>query len=397
MKKDGRIKTQTVSAVFLFAEGRGPNGSSCVKFVDVSNSEWSLSMIRHCPWIITAGILAACWVFDAAVALHAKPPTARRRRSVIFTRASSSLEPTFKADHVELVRMELEAGARTMVAQVAPAVRVSLGEEFGLTGVDVTGKLVRALRLLGFEYVFDVLAGADVTIVEEASELLVRLRMNLDGDDHAPPLPMFTSCCPGWVSYVEERAPEMIPHLSSCKSPHMMEGSIIKDLFRPNGDETDLSVVSIMPCVRKQGEADRLPFSSSTGARQVDHVLTTVDLAIMIKAAGIKFAALEDSIFDPFMGLGSGAGSIFGVTGTLRKFTVVGALDVSCNLTSVVTSVHPSFKNFARRRGDGGSSSNRCRVCRANCRKQHRQRGPSWHFRGKRAHCCWYTTEAADL
>jgi len=190
-------------------------------------------------------------------------------------------------DHVQLVLHGIAAQKDVMIAQVAPAVRVSLGEEFGLEpGTAVTGKTVAALRELGFHYVFDVLAGADVTIVEEGTELFRRLRANLvDHVEGAAPLPMFTSCCPGWIEYVENQAPEMIPHVSTVKSPHMIEGALVKAFFSTtlNRSSSELEVVSVMPCVRKQGEADRMPFHTVSGAREVDHVINTRELASMIK------------------------------------------------------------------------------------------------------------------
>mmetsp|Transcript_56103 Transcript_56103/g.112404 ORF Transcript_56103/g.112404 Transcript_56103/m.112404 type:complete len:205 (+) Transcript_56103:225-839(+) len=200
-----------------------------------------------------------------------------------------------------------------MIAQVAPAVRVSLGEEFGLpAGTDCTGKLVGALRSLGFHFVFDVLVGADLTIMEEGNELLKRIKGFLAQDPDAAPLPLFTSCCPGWVNYVEASAPECMQHLSTCKSPHMMEGAVLKTAWAEvlQRQASDLCVVSIMPCVRKQGEADRMPFQTLSGARQVDHVLTTVELAHLIKASLGEASFLDlpnEAEFDAFMGVGTGA------------------------------------------------------------------------------------------
>lgn len=224
-------------------------------------------------------------------------------------------------DHVAQLTSDLAAGhKRVMIAQVAPAVRVSLGEEFGLpVGTPVQGKAISALRALGFDYVFDVAAGADLTILEEGSELLHRIVDNLEGKPDARPLPMFSSCCPGWVDFVEKSSSDLIPYVSSCKSPHMMQGAVIKTFFsdvlaRP---EEDLVVTSVMPCVRKQGEADRDLETSRTesGHRHVDHVVTTKGLASMIKAAGIDFESLPDGHFDAFMGYGTGGGLLFGSTG----------------------------------------------------------------------------------
>lgn len=171
-----------------------------------------------------------------------------------------------------------------------------------------------ALRRLGFDYVFDVVSAADITIMEEGTELLHRLR-------NGGTLPMMTSCCPGWIEFVEKCAPQFIPNLSTAKSPHMMGGSLIKAFFSEalGVTDRDMSVTSIMPCVRKQGEADRIFFQTTSGARQVDHVLTTKDVAQLLKARDIDFASLPDEHFDDFMGLGTGAGAIFGTTGGVME------------------------------------------------------------------------------
>ncbi len=228
-------------------------------------------------------------------------------------------------DHIKLVQEQLTSKSRVTIAQVAPAVRVAIGEDLGLpAGVAATGKLVTALRLLGFDYVFDVLAGADITIMEEGTELLHRLR---DGGV----LPMFTSCCPGWIDFVEKCDPDLIPHISTAKSPHMMEGALIKEYFSEKIGKTDaeLSLVSIMPCVRKQGEADRIHFQTKTGAREVDHVLTTKDIATMIQEKGIDFESLPEGEFDPFMGIGTGAGAIFGTTGGVMEAALRTVVEVA--------------------------------------------------------------------
>jgi iron only hydrogenase large subunit-like protein len=209
-------------------------------------------------------------------------------------------------------------GALSHVARLLSPGRITIGEELGYPpGVPLTGKLVSALRKLGFDFVFDVLAGADLTIMEEGTELLERLRARAAGDPAAPPLPLLTSCCPGWVAYVEACAPHLIPHLSTAKSPHMMAGTLAKTfLSRALGrPPAELSVTSVMPCVRKQGEADRAWFAVPGGAREVDHVLTTRDVAGMLRARGVDLGSLPEAAFDPFLGLGSGAAALFGTTG----------------------------------------------------------------------------------
>eukprot|EP00887_Chlorella_sp_A99_P003165 scaffold9.g3165.t1 len=234
-------------------------------------------------------------------------------------------------DHSAMVLAELGKGKRVMIAQTAPAVRVSIGEELGLEpGTACTGKMVAALRALGFDYVFDTLAGADMTIMEEGFELLERLEGMLSGKPHRAPLPMFTSCCPGWIGFVEQMAPEMIPHLSSTKSPHMIVGSVIKNYFsqKIGLSAHDIRVVSIMPCVKKQGEADRIMMQTAEGAREVDHVLTTKDLGQILRDKGIDFAALPDEEFDEFLGAGSGAAALFGSTGGVMEAALRTVYDV---------------------------------------------------------------------
>lgn len=272
------------------------------------------------------------------ILLPAKTQLCRRglvvRRVSAFKEGDAPAAPAARAppaaaatvNHVELVKEEIATKTRITIAQVAPAVRVAIGEELGLPpGTAATGKLVAALRKLGFDYVFDVLAGADITIMEEGTELLHRIR---DGGV----LPMFTSCCPGWIEFVEKCDPDLIPHLSSAKSPHMMEGALIKEIFsqKLGKNEADLSVVSIMPCVRKQGEADRIHFQTKTGAREVDHVLTTKEVADMIKEQGIEFMDLpDDAEFDDFMGIGSGAAAIFGTTGGVMEAALRTVVEVA--------------------------------------------------------------------
>lgn len=201
-----------------------------------------------------------------------------------------------------------------VVAQIAPAVRVALGEEFGLPpGAIVTGKIVAALRRLGFDLVFDTSFTADLTIIEEGSEFISRLK-------NGGVLPQFTSCCPGWVKYVEQYHPELIPNVSSCKSPQQMFGTVAKRyLAKDMGwDPASVRVVSIMPCVAKKFESERPEFAEN-GVKDVDFVLTTRELARMIKEAGFNWDDLEAESFDIPLGLGSGAGMIFGNTGGVTE------------------------------------------------------------------------------
>ncbi|MDR2505369.1 MAG: [FeFe] hydrogenase, group A [Oscillospiraceae bacterium] len=200
-----------------------------------------------------------------------------------------------------------------VVVQPAPAVRVAIGEEFGMPmGTRATGKLATALRRIGFDRVFDTDFAADLTIMEEATEFLHRL--------NGGTLPMITSCSPGWVKYCETFYPEFIPNLSTCKSPHMMAGALIKTYYAEKAgiDPKNIRVVSVMPCTAKKFEAKRHEMYAE-GDRTVDAVITTRELARMIKEAGIEFARLPDGDFDPLMGESSGAGAIFGATGGVME------------------------------------------------------------------------------
>lgn len=208
---------------------------------------------------------------------------------------------------------------KRVIVQAAPSVRVAIGEPFGLpVGTPCAGKLAAALKELQFDDVFDVDFGADLTIMEEGSEFLARAKSALTGGDAV--LPMITSCSPGWVKFIEHRYPELLNHLSSCKSPHTMQGALIKSYYaeKLGIDPKDMFVVSIMPCIAKKFEVVR-PEMAANGVPDVDAVLTTRELAKMIKSAGIDFVNLPDAKFDPPMGIASGAGDIFGVTGGVME------------------------------------------------------------------------------
>ena len=201
-----------------------------------------------------------------------------------------------------------------VIVQTAPAVRVALGEEFGMEiGTNVKGKMVTALKRLGFDKVFDTNTGADFTVVEEGNEFLERLK-------NGGKLPMITSCSPGWVRYMEMNYPEVIPNLSTCKSPHQMFGALIKTYYaeKENIDPSKIFVVSVMPCIAKKFERTRDGMKSA-GYDDVDAVITTRELARMIKQAHIDFVNLEDSEFDAPMGEATGAGAIFGTTGGVME------------------------------------------------------------------------------
>ena len=210
---------------------------------------------------------------------------------------------------------EAKKAGKYLVVQTAPAVRAALGEEFGMKiGTPVTGKMVAALKRLGFDKVYDTNFAADLTIMEEATELLSRIENN-------GVLPMITSCSPGWVNYAEYYYGDQLDHLSSCKSPHQMQGAIIKSYFaeKQGLDPKNIFVVSIMPCTAKKYEKDRKEMEVD-GIRDVDAVLTTRELAKLIKRSGINFNKLPDEEFDQdIMGEYSGAGVIFGTTGGVME------------------------------------------------------------------------------
>ena len=201
-----------------------------------------------------------------------------------------------------------------VVVQTAPAIRVTLGEEFGMKiGTLVKGKTVAALRRLGFDRIFDTDFGADLTIMEEANELLERLKGN-------GKLPLITSCSPGWIKFCEHFYPEFIENLSSCKSPHQMIGALLKSYYAEKAgiDPSKIFVVSIMPCTAKKFESSRLELQVN-GYPDVDVVLTTRELARMIKEAGIDFAKLPDEDYDPVFGDSTGGGVIFAATGGVME------------------------------------------------------------------------------
>ena len=214
-------------------------------------------------------------------------------------------------DQTDKVRKALNDPTRFVVVQTAPAVRVALGEGFGLEpGTIVTGKMVAALRRLGFDRVFDTDFAADVTIMEEASELVHRIK-------HGGRLPMLTSCCPAWVKFFEHQFPDLLDVPSTCKSPHEMLGVLTKSYYAETYgiSPEKITVVSVMPCVAKKYEAARPELGQSKVIPDVDIVITTRELARMIREAGIHFNHLKDEDFDHPLGESTGASVIFGTTG----------------------------------------------------------------------------------
>lgn len=216
-------------------------------------------------------------------------------------------------DDTEKVYSQIEAG-KTMVVQIAPSVRITLAESLGYApGTVTTGKIVHALHKIGFKWVFDSDFSADLTIMEEGTEFLNRL-------NNGGTLPLITSCCPAWVKYCETYAYDELEHLSSAKSPQQMFGAVIKTYFakKENIDPADICSVSVMPCTAKKFECKRPEFNDS-GYKDVDISITVVELAKMIRTAGIDFDDLDDQPFDSPFGLGSGAGQIFGSTGGVME------------------------------------------------------------------------------
>lgn len=217
-------------------------------------------------------------------------------------------------DYTSQVRHAIQDPKKHVIVQVAPSVRVGLGDDFGMEpGAIVTGKMVTALKMLGFDKVFDTNFSADLTIMEEGSELLGRIK-------NGGKLPMITSCSPGWVTYLEKHHPELIDNLSTAKSPQAMFGAVAKTYYaqRMGWDPHDIVSVSIMPCTAKKYEAAR-PEMGRDGYQDVDFVLTTRELAKLIRYEGMNLAALPGSEFDAPLGVGSGAGAIFGATGGVME------------------------------------------------------------------------------
>ncbi len=213
-------------------------------------------------------------------------------------------------EHIKEVIEAVEDDNKHVVVQTAPSIRASLGEEFSLEpGTLVTGRMVAALRRCGFDRVFDTDLGADMTIMEEASELLERL-------EKGKPLPMITTCCPAWIKFMEHFYHELLPNMSSCKSPHEMLGILTKKYYARNEGipEKDIVVVSVMPCTAKKFESTRPELKS-----MVDYVLTTREAARLIKHYGIDFKNLDDEGFDPALGVSTGAGAVFGATGGVME------------------------------------------------------------------------------
>jgi NADP-reducing hydrogenase subunit HndD len=244
-------------------------------------------------------------------------------------------------DQIAEVWAAIDDPTKTVVVQTAPAIRAALGECFGMEpGTLVTGKMTTALRRIGFDAIFDTNFSADLTIMEEGTELLTRLKKALvDGEEVA--LPMFTSCSPGWIQFMEFYYPDMLENLSTCKSPQQMMGAMVKTYYAQKIDKKpeDMFMVSVMPCTAKKFEAAR-PEMNSSGAQDVDVVLTTRELGRMITQAGIDFVSLEDSEMDAPLGLGSGAADIFANTGGVMEAALRTAYELVTGRTLPFENLH---------------------------------------------------------
>lgn len=236
--------------------------------------------------------------------------------------AACPVDALSEKSHMDRVKDALADEEKHVIVAMAPSVRTAMGELFKMGyGVDVTGKVYTALRQLGFDKIFDINFGADMTIMEEATELVERIKTG-------GPFPMFTSCCPAWVRQVENYYPNLLGNLSTAKSPQQIFGAASKTYYPTtlDIDPKNVFTVTIMPCTAKKYEADR-PEMENEGLRNIDAVITTRELAKMIKDAKIDFAKLEDSEADPAMGEYTGAGAIFGATGGVMEAALRSAKD----------------------------------------------------------------------
>lgn len=227
---------------------------------------------------------------------------------------------TIKKD-LKGVWQALYAPNKRVVVQIAPAVRVAIGEEFGIApGKNTIGKIYTALRMLGFDTVFDTSFSADLTVIEEANELVYKLENGEKKYPQGNAMPLFTSCCPAWVRFVETKYPELLPYVSTCKSPMEMFGAVLKEYYKPADKEAGMETISVavMPCVAKKYEAARDEFCRDR-VPDVDYVITTKELILMIKELGVQFQEIEPSAPDMPFSINSGAGVIFGVTGGVME------------------------------------------------------------------------------
>lgn len=320
-QRNGNCELQTLAAENNIREVRFPG-----KMINRPIDDSSYSIIRDpnkcilckrcetmCNDFQTVGTLTEVGRgFETVVGTNFMQPM--YKTNCTFCGQCLSVCPTGALSEVSEVREVYKAlndDNKIVIVQTAPAVRVALGESFGMEpGTVVTGQMVTALKSLGFDYVFDTDFAADVTAIEEAHEIVDRIENN-------GRLPIITSCCPSWVNFIETNFPELLDIPSTCKSPHEMFGSIAKSYFaeKINIDPKDIVVVSVMPCVAKKYESKRPELVNSKGYSDVDHVITTRELAEMIRDMSLSLADLDTSDFDSLMGESTGAGVIFGSTG----------------------------------------------------------------------------------
>lgn len=264
--------------------------------------------------VVCGQCVQVCSVYASSFEEEIDPRDKKLEQRGVLESVREPLFAAYNVGHARLVKEALSSPKLYKLVQCAPAVRVALAEEFGMPlGTLTPGKMAAALRRLNFDKVYDTNFAADLTIMEEGSELIQRVT---DGKN----LPMFTSCCPAWVKFAEQEYPELLNHLSSCKSPQQMGGVLFKT-YGAKIDDIDpakIFSVAIMPCTCKQFECDR-PEMNDSGYKDVDVVLTTRELAQLIKDMGIDFNNLPDEEFDSALGNYSGAGTIFGVTGGVME------------------------------------------------------------------------------
>lgn len=327
-KRNQSCELQSLGQILGVEESRfagkrsaAPNETTAAITRDLSKCILCRRCVTACEAIQGAGVLnAQNRGFDTVIA----PPMQLTLDSAACAYCGQCVVvcPTGALSETDSIRSVIEAindPDRRVVVQVAPAVRVAIGEEFGFSpGMRLTGKLAAALRAVGFDDIFDTNFAADLTILEEGTEFLERIKTALNGKPVA--LPMLTSCSPGWIKYYENHYPDRLDHLSSCKSPQMMLGALIKSYYAEQIgiDPNRLYVVSVMPCTAKKFEIGREEMIVD-GRQNVDAVLTTRELAALIRMLGIPFAELEDSHFDRPLGLSTGAADIFGLTGGVME------------------------------------------------------------------------------
>lgn len=331
--KNGRCELQNLASEYLVQDGRFID---LVPFKNYTIDDLSPSIIKDdAKCIRCQRCVRTCAEIQGVSALAVAHKGAEMKISTFFDLPMAEVVCTncgqcvthcptgalVEKNYIDAVWQAMDDDARHVVVQTAPAVRIALGEALGLEpGQIVTGKMVAALRRLGFDSVLDTDFSADLTIIEEGHELLQRLREVIRDKNPQVKLPMTTSCSPGWIKFLEHLYPDLLPHLSTAKSPQQMFGALAKTYYarRIGVDAKNMVSVSVMPCTAKKFEAAR-PEMCASGFRDVDYVLTTRELAMMIRQAGIDFLSLPDDEFDSIMGQSSGAGVIFGATGGVME------------------------------------------------------------------------------